>query len=88
MHEQWCFSGHKVAKDQIVYFTQIFVVLVVVLFSIVNLTLGLPNKDIWIILLSSTLGYILPSPSMKNERLLHQSTQQHDQNQRAQQYVV
>ena len=77
--DQWCFSGHKVSKAQIVYFCQVIIVYIVVITSIVNISLEVGDQNIWIILLSSTLGYLLPSPSIKNERILPQLAQQHQQ---------
>lgn len=81
--EPWCCSGHIVPKAQIVYFCQVILVYIVVLTSTVNISLGIGDQNIWIILLSSTLGYLLPSPSIKNERILPQSTEQHQQSARS-----
>ena len=77
MTDKWCLSGHPVSKHQIVFFAQVFIVYVVVISSIVNISLDIGDKQIWIILLSSALGYILPSPSLKNERVLPQSAEQY-----------
>lgn len=75
---RWCIWGQKVPKSQIVFFSQVILVYIVVITSIVNLSLQTDDKKIWIILLSSCLGYLLPNPTLKNEqRILSQPTQQH-----------
>lgn len=65
-------SGVKSDKFQVaVYCSQLIVVLVVISASIYNLSVGDSRKDLWISLLSSSVGYILPNPSLpKNARLL------------------
>ena len=75
--ELWCCSGHDIPKAQLVFFCQVILVYIVVIVCIVNLTIGVNDNQIWIILLSSSLGYLLPSPSVKNERILYQSPEQH-----------
>ena len=77
--EKWCLSGHVVAKAQIVFFCQVILVYIIVISSIVNISLGIGDQNIWIILLSSGLGYLLPSPSIKNERVLPEPTKQYQQ---------
>lgn len=54
-------------RECFIYISQLVVCLIVILTSIVNLSLNYneKNQNIWLILLSSCLGYILPSPSMK-----------------------
>jgi hypothetical protein len=75
--DEWCLSGHSVRKSQIVFFAQVILVYIVVISSIVNLSLNIGDKDVWIILLGSAVGYLLPSPSLKHDRILHQSSEQH-----------
>ena len=75
--ELWCCSGHDIPKAQLVFFCQVLLVYIVVIVCIVNLTIGVNDSQVWIILLSSSLGYLLPSPSVKNERILPQPAQQH-----------
>jgi hypothetical protein len=57
----WDFSQ----KECIVYFSQLSVVLIVIIFSVVNLSIGKSNTELWASLLSACLGYIMPSPSME-----------------------
>lgn len=62
---KWCVGGHRVPKGEIVYLCQMTIVLVVVLSSVVNLTLARGSSEIWISLLSSCIGYVLPNPSIR-----------------------
>ena len=81
---EWCISGHPVSKQQVVFFTQVLLVYIIVLSSIVNICLQFGDQNIWVILLSSGVGYMLPSPSLKNERILREFTEQHTEDDRIQ----
>lgn len=62
----WRCGSHNLPAKEIVYFTQIGLVYIVVLTSIINLSLGNQPSDLWITLLSSCLGYILPQPQLRS----------------------
>ena len=47
------------------FFAQIIVVYVTIITSLVQISLRSPDKELWLILLSSSIGYILPSPGLK-----------------------
>jgi hypothetical protein len=68
----WYFWGKSVPKSEIVFGTQVFLIYIIVVTSIVNLSLNGSEGDskIWIILLSSCLGYILPNPKLKHHGTL------------------
>ena len=61
----WVWCGERVPKTQIVFFFQIFVVYCVIGAAITNLSLQQGDKQLWTILLSSCIGYLLPNPSLK-----------------------
>lgn len=61
----WTLMGKNVPKAQIVYFGQIIIVYIIIITSIVNLSLQNGISELWISLLSSCLGYILPNPKLK-----------------------
>ena len=64
----WRVLGRRVPKDEIVFCSQISVVLIVVSASIYNLSVGSKNQsEMWTALLSSCLGYILPNPRLKSD---------------------
>ena len=66
---EWTLFGKQVPKSEIVFFCQVLIVYTVVVTSIYNLTKGAgENNKLWTALLSSSLGYLLPNPTIKNRR--------------------
>jgi hypothetical protein len=63
----WVFFGQKIARSQIVFLVQVALVTIIAIVSIINLTLSNNCQDttIWVAILSSSLGYMLPAPSLK-----------------------
>ena len=47
------------------FFAQVIVVYTIIITSSVQISLRRPDKELWLILLSSSIGYILPSPGLK-----------------------
>lgn len=43
-------------------------ILLVIVISLINLTLGYPHQELWISLLSSSIGYILPGPKLSKSK--------------------
>ena len=70
-HTNWKWMGYKFPKGEAVFFSQVIILYTVVLACIVNLSIvGNEDKDtLWVALLSSCLGYMLPNPSMKNREV-------------------
>ena len=60
----WTILGRELPRGEIVFFTQMLLIFTVITASIYNLTTRHEDKSLWITLLSSSLGYVLPSPSM------------------------
>ena len=44
---------------------QITILFIVCIISIINLTLGTPHYEVWIFLLSTSLGVVVPQPKVK-----------------------
>ena len=63
--ERWHLLGTHVSQTEIVYFCQIIIVYVIIITSIINLSLQNGISELWISLLSSSIGYVLPSPKLK-----------------------
>ena len=61
---EWSFCSKDIPKSEIV-FSQIIAIYFVIGFSIYNITVGNQNTNLRITLLSSCLGYLLPSPVIK-----------------------
>ena len=57
--------GNRVPKNQFTYISQIIVLYAIIATSIVHLSIQSQDRELWLILLSSSLGYILPSPGLK-----------------------
>ena len=55
----------KIPKNRWSFFAQIVVVYTIIITSLIHLSLKSQDKELWLILLSSSVGYILPSPGLK-----------------------
>jgi hypothetical protein len=58
-----CFTT-DIPRSEVIYIGQILAVYIVIIASIINLGLSNENSNLWSALLSSSLGYLLPSPSL------------------------
>jgi hypothetical protein len=63
----WVTCCGRLHKHQIVFAVQVTIAYVVILTSLINITFTSENTCLWATLASATLGYLLPSPSFKNE---------------------
>lgn len=61
----WKLFGQSMPKSEIVFFVQVVLIYIVVITSIINLTLYKDDGKLWTALLSSSIGYILPNPTLK-----------------------
>ena len=70
MSINWTLLGKKVPRSEIVYLCQVLILFTVILTSIYNLSTGNgPNSNLWTSLLCSSLGYLLPNPTLnRSER--------------------
>ena len=68
---QWC--GDNYPKQEIIFCSQALLVYIVCIAAIANLSYGSDQNSLWICLLSSALGYMLPNPSFKRGRLYKQT---------------
>ena len=65
--DAWHIFGTECPKGEIVFLCQVVVLYTVIVVSIYNLTVGHGDSTLWTALLSSSLGYLLPNPSMKRD---------------------
>jgi hypothetical protein len=75
----WLTACGKLPKEEVVYFSQVIVVLIVVIACIVNLSFGdAKNDTLWSSMLSGCVGYLLPAPKIgkKDVAFLSDATQQ------------
>ena len=61
----WHLFGTACPKEEIVFLCQVVVLYTVILISIYNLTTGHGDSTLWTALLSSSLGYLLPNPTLR-----------------------
>ena len=63
---RWNVFGSNVPKEEIVFFTQVILIYIIAITSIVNLTMEAKHETLWTSLLSASLGYMLPAPQLNN----------------------
>lgn len=59
----WKICKENIPKSEIIYFCEMFLIATVIFLSILNLSLGTGPQSLWIMLASSTLGILAPSPT-------------------------
>lgn len=67
----WKFCGADIPKSEIVYFSQVIIIYAIIVTSLYQLAVqdnDNPLKHLWTSLLSSSLGYLLPSPTIKRKK--------------------
>ena len=63
---EWGVLGKQFPRSEVRFFAQVFILYVVIVTCLVNLSLGKGDlTSLWISLLSSCIGYLLPSPYIK-----------------------
>ena len=65
---EWHAFGRKFPRSEVVFLTQTVLLYIVVITSLVNLTIGNEPHTLWTALLSSSIGYLLPNPSIKRDK--------------------
>lgn len=61
---EWRFFGRHIPRSEVVYFSQVVIIYVVILSCVVNLSIHDQRADLWIALLSSCLGFLMPAPKL------------------------
>ena len=62
----WRVLGRRIPSQEMVFCCQMSVIFIVVIASIYNLSAnGNTKTELWTALLSSSLGYVLPSPRLR-----------------------
>ena len=55
---------NRIVKNRFTFFAQLIVVYTIIITSSVQISLRSPDKELWLILLSKSIGYILPPPGL------------------------
>ena len=62
--QNWPIFGFKFPRSEVVFFSQVILIYIVVITAVVNISLG--SKDLlWSHLLVGSVGFLLPNPSIK-----------------------
>ena len=62
---KWEILGSKIPRKEVVFFSQMIVIYTVIITCIVNLSLGTTGpSELWVILLSTSIGAVMPNPQM------------------------
>jgi hypothetical protein len=64
---KWWFFNCGLPRSEIVYFSQVFLIYIVVIAALINISTGNCDSKIWIALLTAHIGYLLPNPKMKRK---------------------
>lgn len=62
----WKFCNFTLPRSEVVFFSQIIILTSLIIFSCINLCMTPKCEDtqVWIAILSSAVGYILPNPKL------------------------
>ena len=66
--EPWTLFGRKTQRSKVEWLSQVIILYVLILCCLVNITLESKNLNLWCTLLASSIGYLLPSPRLKNRK--------------------
>jgi hypothetical protein len=64
---EWNLCGRKVTRTAAVFICQIFILYVAIVTCFINLSLKNGPNELWITVLSLSLGSILPSPKVRKK---------------------
>ena len=62
-------ADHFTLKSLILFVVQVLVLFLLIATSLYNLSKGGVEKDLWISILSSSSGYLLPNPKLERKAL-------------------
>ena len=62
---RWRMCGYNFPRGEVVFLTQMLLIYAVVITALINLSVGAEHNTLWVALLSSCLGYVMPCPKIK-----------------------
>lgn len=71
-NQEWNLFGYHIPKMEVVFFSQIFILYVVIITCLINLSLQNGDVELWCSFLSASIGYLLPNPSLKRDKIFIQ----------------
>lgn len=70
--EVWNIFGYSIPKNEVMYFSQIIALYIVIIMGLINISIKNGDSNLWLSLLSGSIGYLLPNPSLKKETIILQ----------------
>lgn len=67
-HGDWCLFGQMLPKNEVIFICQVVILYIVILTCIVNLSMRNGDSNLWTALLSSSLGVMLPHPTISKRK--------------------
>lgn len=67
-NSEWNLFGRTLPKNEVIFICQVVILYIVILTCIVNLSLKNGDSNLWTALLSSSLGIMLPQPTISKRR--------------------
>ena len=64
---KWALFGEDFPREEIVFLCQFVILSIVIVFSLINLSVGNGNESIWTFLIGTALGALVPCPQMQNK---------------------
>lgn len=61
----WRLLGRVFPRTEVVFFSQTIILYIIIIVSLVNLTRGVSDTNLWASTLSGCLGYLMPNPKIK-----------------------
>jgi len=65
---QWKLFGKTIPKNEVIFICQVVILYIVIITCIINLSLGNGDSNLWTALLSSSMGIMLPAPTLSRRR--------------------
>jgi hypothetical protein len=66
---EWHMLGKSFPRSEVKFFSQIIILYVVIFTCLANLSIGSGDlKSVWISLLCSSLGYLMPAPGIRKQK--------------------
>lgn len=67
MNDNLSTSSQSLRRPDIILFSvQVLIVFIVVCTSLINLTFNYGNQNLWTVVLTGSLGYVMPNPKIKS----------------------
>lgn len=68
--EEWNVFGYHIPKLEVVYFSQVTALYILIISCLINLSFRNDKNELWCSLLSASIGYLLPNPSIKRDKII------------------